>query len=100
MVDRFIHHKIIVTWRGIMEFDYKELSELKTEISVIKERQKEIDERLIELLTQNKTMTDELKAYREKANIPNKELMLTLFRLSAIVVTSLFASLMSIILMQ
>ncbi len=83
-----------------MEFDYKELSELKTEISVIKERQKEIDERLIELLTQNKTMTDELKAYREKANIPNKELMLTLFRLSAIVVTSLFASLMSIILMQ
>ena len=100
MVDRFIHHKIVVTWRDIMEFDYRELSELKTEIAVIKERQKAIDDRLIELLTQNKTMTDELKAYREEATRPSKELTTTLVRSSAMVIASLFAALMSIIFMQ
>lgn len=83
-----------------MEFDYRELSELKTEIAVIKERQKAIDDRLIELLTQNKTMTDELKAYREEATRPSKELTTTLVRSSAMVIASLFAALMSIIFMQ
>ncbi len=83
-----------------MEFDYKELSELKTEIAVIKERQKAIDDRLIELLDQNKTMTEELKAYREEATRPSKELTATLIRSASMVIASLFAALMTIIFMK
>lgn len=83
-----------------MEFDYKELSELKTEIAVIKERQKAIDDRLIDLLNQNKTMTEELKAYREEATKPGKELTATLIRSASMVIASLFAALMTIIFMK
>lgn len=82
-----------------MDINYKDIAEVKTEIAIIKERQKVIEERLGELLDSNKSMADELKAYREDAINPRRETVTIVIRSAAMVIASLFAALMAIIFM-
>lgn len=83
-----------------MDFSYKQLSELKSEIAIIKDRQMEIDYRLAELLVYNKSMSDDLKKFQEDSIEPKKQLTSTIIKSSAIVIATLFVVLLAVILLS
>lgn len=83
-----------------MPVNYNQLSELKSEIAIIKARQIEIDDRLAELLVYNKAMSEDLKKFQEEAIQPKKHLTNTIIRSSIVVIATLCVVLLSVILMS
>ena len=79
--------------------DYKDISELKTEIAVVKERQKIIDERLADIIESNKIISEELKQMYEASLNPKKELLTIVVRSSAMVIASLMATIITVVMM-
>jgi len=82
-----------------MDSDYRDISELKTEIAVVKERQKIIDERLAEIIETNKSISEELKQMYEASLNPKKELLTIIVRSSAMVIASLMATVLAFFMM-
>jgi hypothetical protein len=82
-----------------MQQDYKDISELKTDVAVVKERQRIIDERLSEIIEANKNFSSELKKmYEDNAN-PRKEFITIIVRSSAMVIASLMATIITMLIM-
>jgi uncharacterized membrane protein len=55
-----------------MEINYKDLAEVKTEIAIIKEKQKIINNRIDELISYNNQISDNLNEYNRKKINPKK----------------------------
>ena len=87
-------------WRSVMESDYRDISDLKTQVAVVKERQKVIDGRLAEIIESNKAISDELKQMYELNSNPKKEFLTVIVRSSAMVIASLMATVLAIIMMN
>jgi len=83
-----------------MESDYRDISDLKTQVAVVKERQKVIDGRLAEIIESNKAISDELKQMYELNSNPKKEFLTVIVRSSAMVIASLMATVLAIIMMN
>jgi hypothetical protein len=82
-----------------MQQDYKDISELKTEVAVVKERQRIIDERLSEIVESNKSISAELKKMHEENSNPKKEFVTIVVRSSAMVIASLMATIITMLIM-
>lgn len=80
-----------------MDVNDNQLSELKSEIAIIKSRQIEIDARLVELLMYNKVMADDLKTFQEEAIQPKKQLANTIIKSAIVVIITLCVILLAVI---
>jgi len=75
-----------------MNFDYIDLSEIKSEIASIKERQAAIDSSLELLLAHNDKMSYELGAYRKNISNPRQMVVKTIIQVSVVIISLLVAS--------